>query len=295
MCYFFQDKKAVEEFLYMYRAGMLPKYFTFSIFYDNLRVEAIALYKLFFFAKDFETFYKTAAWARVHLNEGVFLYSYYIAVLQRNDCEGFVLPAPYEVYPELFTNKAQVYKIGDIKQQGGINFPELAAQYGIVKENEDYIFYANYSDSLTYPNDEQRIAYFTEDIGFNSFYYYFHAQLPFWMNGNKFGSFKERRGDAYFFFYQQILARYYLERLSNGLGEIPSFSWFSPIKVGYYPMMGTWKYPFAQRSNHYIVHNEKNFEAVRFLDIFEKTFFQYLQKGHFKAVSKVLSSNHLLS
>lgn len=269
----------------MYKTGFLPKYNAFSVFYDEHREEAIALFQLFYYAKDFDTFYKTAAWARVHLNEGIFLYSYYIAIIQRDDTNDFVLPAPYEVYPDLFINKHEMFKMYRTKQQGGLEFPEMAAKFGVLKENEDYVFYSNYSDALTYPNNEQRLAYFTEDIGLNAYYYYFHTTLPFWWNGNKWGPFKERRGEIILHYYQQLLARYYLERLSNGLGEIPSFSWYSPIKVGYYPFLSSWRYPFAQRSNNYLIHSEKNYEEVRFLDIYEKTFFQYLQNGHFKAVS----------
>lgn len=41
------------------------------------------------------------------------------------------------------------------------------------------------------------------------------------MNGTETGINRDRRGELYYFIHQQILARYYLERLSNGLGEIP--------------------------------------------------------------------------
>lgn len=269
----------------MYKTDSLPKYNTFSIFYDQHREEAIALFQLFYYAKDFDTFYNTAAWARVHLNEGLFLYSFYIAVIQRVDTSSFVLPAPYEIYPELFINKRETFEMNRVKQQDGLEYPEMATEFGVVKENEDFVFYANYSDSLTYPNDEQRLSYFTEDVGLNAYYYYFHTILPFWWNGKVLGPFQERRGEIISYFYQQLLARYFLERLSNGLGEIPSFSWYSPVTVGYYPFLSTWKYPFAQRSNHYLIHSEKNYEEVRFLDMYEKTFYQYLQNGHFKAVS----------
>lgn len=269
----------------LFRTGYLPKYHEFSIFYERQREEAVALFKLFYFAKDFDTFYQTASWARVYLNEGLFVYSYYIAVTQRPDTQEFLLPAPYEVYPELFMNKGLVNEILRVKEQGGIHFPEYAKKFGVVKENKNYIFYANYSDALTYPNQEERISYFTEDIGWNAFYYYFHTTVPFWWNTSRYGPLKERRGEIYFYFYQKVLSRYYMERLSNGLGEIPSFSWYAPLRVGYFPKVASWYYPFAQRNNYYNLHSEKNYEAIRFLDIFEKTFFQYLQKGHFKAVS----------
>lgn len=278
----FQNKKAVEEFLSLYRAGFLPKYHEFSIFYEKMRDEAIALFHVMYYAKDFETFYNTAAWAKLYLNEGQFLYTYYIAVLQRSDTQGIVLPAPYEIHPDYFFNMDVFYK------QYTKHFHSLKnwdSEYGVVKEHDSYVFYANYSSFLTYPNVEQKLAYFTEDIGLNAYYYYFHSHLPFWWSSEKFGEFKEQRGEIYFYFYVQLLARYNLERISNGLGEIPEFSWYLPFKTGYYPHLSTGYLPFAQRSNYYDLHSEKNFEPIRFLDAYEKTFFQFLQQGHFKAVS----------
>lgn len=242
---------------------------------------------MLYYAKDFETFYKTAAWARVHLNSGQFLYAYYIAIIQRPDTQGIVLPAPYEVHPELFTNLNVFTHLKIVKEQEGLNFPDLAMQYGIVKEDDKYVIYSNYSNTFVFNNDEQRLAYLTEDIGWNSYYYYFHTQLPFWWNGDKFGPFKERRGEIYYFFYKQMLTRYYFERLTNGLGPIPEFSWYSPIPTGYYPMLQYDSYPFIQRPDNYNVHTEEHYENIRFLDSFEKSFLQFLENGRFKAVSNV--------
>nr|WGN96261.1 setae polypeptide [Ochrogaster lunifer] len=283
----YTNKKAVEEFLKLYRTGYLPKYFVFSVFQESLRDEAIAYFRVLYYAKDFETFYKTAAFGKVYLNEQQFLYAYYIAVLQRPDTQGIVLPAPYETFPNLFVNMEAIYKIYYAKMGEITNPSAFEHQYGIVKEDSKLIFYSNYSNALSYPNEESRLSYFTEDIGWNSYYFFFHTHLPFWWNSEKFGGvFKERRGEVYFSYYQQMLARYYFERLTNGLPEIPKFSWFSKFKTGYYPHMTTYTYPFAQRSNDYEVHDEENYEAIRFLDAYEKTFFQYLQKGHFKAFNK---------
>nr|AAB86644.1 arylphorin precursor [Hyalophora cecropia] len=282
----YTNKKAVEEFLKLYRTGYLPKYFEFSIFHHKLREEAIALFHLFYYAKDFETFYKSAAFARVHLNEGQFLYAYYIAVIQRNDTHGFVLPAPYEVYPQFFVNMDTTVRIYRTKMQDGILHPTKAINYGIVKEEEHYVYYANYSNTFLYNNEEQRLTYLTEDIGFNSYYYYFHSHLPFWWTSERYGNLKHRRGEIYYYFYQQLLTRYYFERLTNGLGSIPEFSWYSPIKTGYYPLMTSYYYPFAQRPENYNLHSVKNYEAIRFLDIFEKTFVQSLQKGQFESNGK---------
>ncbi|KAJ8715018.1 hypothetical protein PYW08_004999 [Mythimna loreyi] len=285
----YTNKQVVEDFLMLYRTGFLPKYHKFSIFYERMRDEAIALFKVLYYAKDFNTFYKTAAWAKVYLNEEQFLYAYYIAVVQRPDLDGIVLPAPYEVYPQFFFNKETLLRMYRTKMQGGLFDVEQAKQYGIVKESDYYVYYANYSNSLAYPNQEQKLSYFTEDIGLNAFYFYFHSHMPFWWKSEKLSILKDRMGELFFYFYQQILARYSMERLSNGLGEIPEFSWYSNFKTGYYPQLTGNYLPFAQRSNNYNIHSEKNYEYIRFLDTYEKTFFQFLQKGEFKTPEKEMN------
>nr|QIZ16646.1 arylphorin protein precursor [Antheraea mylitta] len=287
----YTNKKAVEEFLKMYRCGFLPKYYEFSVFHNKLRDEAIALFHLFYYAKDFDTFYKSAAFARVHLNQGQFLYAYYIAIIQRKDTHGIVLPAPYEIYPLLFVNMDTTFKMFRTKMQDGLINPELAVQYGIVKEDNHYVYYSNYSNSITYYNEEQRLAYFTEDIGLNAYYYFFHIHLPFWWTAEKYGNLKERRGEMYHYFYDQLLTRYYFERLTNGLGTIPEFSWYSPLKTGYYPLMSSYYTPFSQRPNFYNVHSEENYEKIRFLDAYENYFVQALQKGVFEGFGQTIYLN----
>ncbi|KAJ2945585.1 hypothetical protein O0L34_g409 [Tuta absoluta] len=288
----YTDKKFVEEFFKLYKTGFMPKYEVFSVFDERMKEEAVALFYMFYFASDFETFYNTACWARYHLNEYMFMYSFYIAVFQRPDCHGLVVPAPYEVYPEYFTNTEAMFKAYRVKMQDGFLDEKLAAHHGIFKENNDYYFYANYSNYWTYGNEETKMAYFTEDVGLNAYYYYFNSYFPFWMSGEFQGALKEYRGEAWFFVYQQLLARYYLERLCNGLGEIPDFSWYSPIKHGYTPFMSTLYYPFIQRSDNYQIPQYKFNEELQLLDSYEKTFLSYLQRGHFKAYNQEIDFKH---
>lgn len=288
MTSFLQNKQAVEEFLLFFKNGMLPKGQIFSVFYDKMREEAIALYHLFFYAKDFETFYKTACWARVHMNEGMFTYAFSIATIHRPETTGIVLPAPYEIYPYFFINADVVAKLYRIKMQDGIIDPTFAAKYGITFEDNKYNVYANYSGWYSYYNEEQRLSYFTEDIGLNTYYYYFHATFPFWMTSDntQFEQFSERRGESYFFFHQQLLARYYMERLTNGLGEIPEFSWKYPVRTGYSPSLVHHSlYPFVQRNDYYNLQKQENTENLEFVESYERQFADFLEQGHFKAVS----------
>ncbi|XP_047994244.1 arylphorin subunit alpha-like [Leguminivora glycinivorella] len=281
----YTDKKAVEEFLMYYKSGFMPKYKTFSIFYDEMREEAIALFKLFYYAKDFETFYKTAAFARVHCNDGQFLYAYYIAIYQRPDTKTLVLPAPYEMFPQYFVNTKTFLKAYHTKMQHGDFDPAYAATHGIFHENGKYVFYSNYTSPWLTGSVEDKLSYFTEDIGMNSYYHYFQTLYPFWWDKNSISQFDQMRGDIFYFTYQQLIAQYYLNRLSNGLGEIPEFSWYKPIETGYYCQLSSY-YPFFSRNEYYQINKVENDKYINYLSSYEQSFLYYLEQGHFKAYNQ---------
>lgn len=104
---------------------------------------------------------------------------------------------------------------------------------------ETYLVMANYSSKYVTPymDDDYKLDYFIEDIGINAYYYYMRQMFPFWMPSSKYSMPKEIRGQLYYFFHQQLLARYFLERMSNGLGKIEDFDWNKPIYPGYYSTM----------------------------------------------------------
>uniref|UniRef100_A0A1B0D917 Hemocyanin middle domain-containing protein n=1 Tax=Phlebotomus papatasi TaxID=29031 RepID=A0A1B0D917_PHLPP len=69
----------------------------------------------------------------------------------------------------------------------------------------------------------------------------------------------------------QILARYYLERLSNDLGHIPEFSWYEPIYTGYYPNLRYYNgVYFPSRPNYYNFYTEENYFDVDTLWTYEQ-------------------------
>lgn len=209
---YYTNVEAVREFVRLYNYGLLPFNEVFSIYNDFHREQAIALFHAFYYAKDWDSFYKTIQWARFHVNEGLFVYALTVAVLHRKDTVGLTLPAPYEIYPYNFFSAETIQRAQNYKMNGF---------YDIKKSDGQYNFYiqSNYTGQYVRYNDEQSISYFTEDIGLNSYYYYFHADYPFWMGGKEFNLYKDRRGEFFLFEHQQLLARYYLERLSNGLGK----------------------------------------------------------------------------
>lgn len=106
------------EFLRHWKNGMLPRGALYSMFYPVLLHETKALFRLFWYAKDFETFYKTALWARAHINEGMFYTAFAQAVIRRPDTKYIRLPAPYEIYPYSFFNSEVLEKAHHPKRFG---------------------------------------------------------------------------------------------------------------------------------------------------------------------------------
>lgn len=211
----YTNVEAVREFITYWNTGLLlPMTDIFTIYNEKQRDQVVALFHVFYYAKDFDTFYKSLVWARFNVNEGMFIYALTVAVMHRPDTRGIELPAPYEVYPYYFFNVETIQQAQNYKMQGF---------YGMKKVEDVHtiIIPTNYTDYDYYmTNIENKISYFTEDIGLNTYYYYFHADYPFWMTGKNYNMVRERRGEQYLFVHQQLLARYYLERLSNDIGEL---------------------------------------------------------------------------
>lgn len=241
---------------------------------------------MLFYAKDFNTFLKTACWMRIRLNEGMFVYALTIAVRHRDDCKGLVLPPPYEIYPYYFVRADVIQKAYMLKMKRGILDNKLCEFYGIRKtDKEVYIIDENVYDTRVYLNEDDRLRYFTEDIDLNTYYYYFHIDYPFWMNDDILNKFRIRRGEVLLYMYQQLLARYYLERLSNNMGDIKTLSWYKPVKTGYWPWL---KYhngiEMPVRFNNYVMMQDENMDVLRLVEDYEVIIRDAVLKGFIMTV-----------
>ncbi|KAK9887819.1 hypothetical protein WA026_000134 [Henosepilachna vigintioctopunctata] len=237
---YFEEPEDVENFLSLYKRGSLPKGKIFSVFYPEQLKEAKALFRLFYYAKDFETLYKTACWARQNLNEGLFLYSFSVALAQREDCRGFSLPPIYEIYPHYFFSTEVIQKANYLKQKHDSKDVKYEKDFD---GYEGYTINANYSGFYLNVNPEQYLSHYTEDIGLNAHNYYHHLYYPFWFKSllrEKKCDTHHRRGEVFYFHVWQMLARYYSARLDSKFGAIQEFDWDVPLKTGYSPSL---RYP----------------------------------------------------
>ncbi|XP_032453316.1 arylphorin subunit alpha-like [Nasonia vitripennis] len=237
---YYTKKEVVMDFMAHYKFGMLRKDSIFTYYNQEHREEMMTLYKLFYFAKDFNTFYKTACWARIHMNTGLFTTAFTTAVLYRDDTKFIRLPAIYEMYPNMFFDSKVVRDAQRIMMTHGKT--HLGHEMMGMKKTDDmnhvetFYLYSNFTEVCLNPmhNYENKMMYFMEDIGLNAFYYYYRMMFPFWMSTKEYSVPQNIRGELYYYFHQQLMARYYLERFSNGLGEIEDFSWDSMRLPGFY-------------------------------------------------------------
>ncbi|CRL07340.1 CLUMA_CG020319, isoform A [Clunio marinus] len=270
----FTNVEAVKEFVRLYNHGLLGFEEIFTVLNEEQSHEVNALFNIFYYAKDWETFYKVMVWARFHVNEGMFIYALTTAIYHRPDFVGIELPAIYEIYPYYFFHAEVLQKAHQYKMQGFYGMKKVEGVYQAVIP-------ANYTGWYMHTNAEQKVSYFTEDIGLNAWYYYLQADFPYWLGGKEFGLYKDRRGELYLFHHQQLLARYYLERLSNDLGVIPEITYELPIKTGYFPDMYYYNgVPFPARDNNYIMYTEDNYHLIQEVEDYERRIRDAIDLGY---------------
>ena len=129
----------------------------------------------------------------------MFTEAVYMAVFHKDDLAGIVLPAIYETNPYHFFNSFVITKSQNAALHG---------MYGASKVDDMHVFTTeqNYTDYYMAYNYDAKLSYFTEDIGLNSYYYYFNMDYPTFLGGKEFGLYKDRRGEFFLYQYQQFLA-----------------------------------------------------------------------------------------
>lgn len=174
-------------------------------------------------AKDFDTFYKVASWARQNINCGLFVDAMYLAMLNRRDISKLSIPAPYELLPNYFIPKDIIIK-GSILLSGTESMPE-----DVKDEGNAFVLDANYTDRVGDDDEDSTLAYFREDIGLNSQYFLRKLKLAPWLNNP--ADLSAKYGEYLYQTMKQLSVRYDLERYSNGLPELESLDWNSPLKA----------------------------------------------------------------
>ncbi|EFN82402.1 Hexamerin [Harpegnathos saltator] len=244
----YNDQAVVTEFLQRFKNGMLPRGEVFSMMYPLHLAEMICLFRLFYTAKDFDTFYNTAVFARFHMNEHMYIHALTNAVLHRQDTNTLRIPPLYEIIPYVFMNEDVLHKAYHIAMG---NTGIVGVKKTTVGSVDTFYIPTNYTGSYIVRDEvpeNQKLSYYHEDIGLNAYYFMSYHEFPSFMNSVEYNMPQNVRGEMFMYLHKQMLLRYYLERLSNNIGEIDYIDVNKPIVTGYYPSMHYHNgVPFIQR------------------------------------------------
>lgn len=202
----------------------------FSEYNDNNLKELRAVFEVLYFAKDFTTFYRAAAWARQNVNCGLFVDVIYFTILHRRDTAHLTLPPPYELLPNYFIARPFIYKASALLSGNQLPFDDTTRSVG-----NSYIIDANYTSDITNDNYESVLAYFREDIGLNTYYFLQKLKNCPWIQENS--DINNRHGEFLYHMMKQLSARYSLEKYSNGLSDVDDMNWDSFIVPVYDPVL----------------------------------------------------------
>lgn len=117
--FFLQNPEEVQAYFEACQQGQLQSQgAVFSTLNAEQLNQAVQLFDMFYFAKDFDTFYQAACFARNYVNGGQFVYAFYTAIAQRTDTSYIALPAISEVYPQMFVKASNIKQAQDAAAQG---------------------------------------------------------------------------------------------------------------------------------------------------------------------------------
>lgn len=195
----------------------------FSLCVPAHRIMAARLIDTFMSARTIDELQSVAVYAHDRLNPYLINYALSVAILHRKDTKGMGLPSFIQSFPNKFVDR-QVFR-------------HLREECTIVPEGSRIPIVIPHDYTASENEPEHRLWYFREDFGVNLYHWHRYLVYPFEASERSV-VFKERRGELFYYMYQQILARYNVERLGNDLKRVePLNNLREYIKEGYFPKM----------------------------------------------------------
>ncbi|XP_061391286.1 arylphorin subunit C223-like [Musca vetustissima] len=307
-----------EKYYKAYTHGMtLPKGAFFGTMIPDHQEQLQGLLGFLYYAKTWDIFKRNVCWARLHANEAMFVQALTLTVMHSRYFKGLMMPMIYEIFPQHFFNSKFIHKAEQFDFKHWSKQAMYEKEYGDLMDNsksnlnsKDWklwqwwkimglseTWYADeqstddikafwmpvdYTRDLDFMNEESALSYFTEDLDWNAYWYYFHMGYYSWLDEDAFGLKNDRRGEYFAFFVRQILARYALERYSHKLGDISLVHRYKTVKHGYNPQLSFYNgISYSTRSNNFNLKSEGNTELHRKFAIFRKRLNKAIAVGHY--------------
>ncbi|XP_058460053.1 phenoloxidase 8-like [Malaya genurostris] len=203
-------------------AEVIDRRGAFSVFIPKHRQIAAQLIELFMKQPNIPALIAVASYCRERLNVYLFQYAFSVAVQHREDTKNVNLPSILELFPDHFVDPSV--------------FPKLREEGKVVSQSDRIAIDIPMNYTASDRENEQRMAYWREDIGVNLHHWHWHLVYP--TSGPVEIINKDRRGELFFYMHQQLIHRYNVERFCNRLGKAKSFQNFrEPIDEAYFSKM----------------------------------------------------------
>ncbi|XP_044259844.1 phenoloxidase 1-like [Tribolium madens] len=200
----------------------LGRHENFSLFVPKHRKVAGKLIRIFLAAESIDDLLSNAVFCRDRVNPYLFYYAFSVALLHRPDTQNLDLPSFIHVFPDKYVD-SQV-------------FARAREEAHIVPEGSRTPIEIPQDFTASDLDEEHRVAYWREDIGLNLHHWHWHLVYPF--EGAREIVDKNRRGEIFYYMHQQIIARFNIERLCNGLKRVVKLSnWREPLPEAYFPKL----------------------------------------------------------
>ncbi|XP_058464646.1 phenoloxidase 8-like [Malaya genurostris] len=194
----------------------------FSLFVPKHRDAAAALINLFISQPDVASLMSVATYCRDRLNPVLFQYGLAVAIQHRPDTKDVNIPSIVSLFPDQFVDPAV--------------FPKLREEGSVVQQANRMVIDVPPNYTASDREDEQRLAYFREDIGVNMHHWHWHLVYP--GDGPDAVVRKDRRGELFFYMHSQLIARFNIERFCNRLASVKHLTNFrETIPQAYFPKM----------------------------------------------------------
>ncbi|XP_049851220.1 phenoloxidase 1-like isoform X2 [Schistocerca gregaria] len=195
---------------------------TFSIFLPKHQKCAAQLMEIFLGLETIDDFTSASVYCRERINPNLYVYAVAVALFHRPDTQNWPPPSIAEIFPDKFLERGTFLKA---REEANIAPAESRVPIEIPMD---------YTASNLEP--EHHVAYFREDVGVGLVYWYWHMTYP--QRGPPEVLRKDRSGELFYYFHQQIIARYDFERLSNNMGRVERLlHWDKPIEEAYFPKL----------------------------------------------------------
>lgn len=263
---------------------LLPFSVPFSIQNPIHQFEAVLLFNVLYSAKDYDTFYKSAVYVKDRVNQDLFIYVLNTLNIHRSDLKKCIIPPIYECLPEYFNNG----EILTTAQRIGVHGARMIQYYPSTYKWDNSIVIRWNATTWPYNCRSNPISYFLNDYGLMAHYYYSHLTFPNWLGDKVVPITKDRRGEWFWFIHKQLLSRYYMERLSNGLGEIGELDdnvVHEGYNSGYMYHNGI---PYPVRPNHFHLDQPEYMEELERIKDYERRIRDAIERGYIINVSIIL-------